>query len=153
MSVVLTSTAIYDLFYDDYEMGKSFLHSHTHSGNALAAAVALECFKVIQDENIYSQVKKNETVLVSLMQEVSEKTKKLNPIRHIGNIVAADLKLDAQKKNQRMGYEMYKKALGQGVLLRPLGNTLYWLPPLNIKTKDLYKLRDMTIAAVNEVFL
>jgi len=151
MSVVLTSTAIYELFYDDYQMGKSFLHSHTHSGNALAAAIALECFKVMQDENIYSQVKKNEPILFMLMQEVAAKTNKLNNIRSIGNIVAADLKLNSKQKNQRMGYEVYKKALERGILLRPLGNTLYWLPPLNIETEDLYKLRDMTIAAINDV--
>lgn len=151
MSVVLTSTSIYQLFYDDYQTGKSFLHSHTHSGNALAAAVALECFKVMQDENIYPQVRKNETVLAALMQEVAVQTNQLNNIRHIGNIVAADLKLDSKQKNQRMGYELYKKALEYGILLRPLGDTIYWLPPLNIENKDLYKLRDLTIAAINDI--
>lgn len=153
MSVVLTSTAIYELFYDDYQTGKSFLHSHTHSGNALAAAVALECFKVMQDENIYQQMKETESVLATCMQEVAEQTHQLNNIRHIGGIIAADLKLDNKQKNQRMGYEIYKKALGRDILLRPLGNTLYWLPPLNIEIKDLYQLRDRTIAAINDIFL
>ena len=60
MSAVLTTDAIYETFYDDYHKGKSFLHSHTFSGNALAAAVALEAQQVYAEENIGQQVKNKE---------------------------------------------------------------------------------------------
>lgn len=150
MSVVLTSPDIYALFYGDYAENRNFLHSHTHSGNALAAAVALECFKVLEDENSYQSVCKNEDFMASLMQEVAEKTGKLKNLRYIGGIVAADLKDDTHK-GQRLGYTIYKKAVEQGILLRPLGNTIYWLPPFNIAQEDLYQLRDRTIAAIEAV--
>ena len=68
MSAMLTSNKIYDLFFDDYEKGKSFLHSHTHAGNALAAAVAFECLCIMEDENIYAQVKNLELHLKDLMR-------------------------------------------------------------------------------------
>jgi adenosylmethionine-8-amino-7-oxononanoate aminotransferase len=147
MSVVLTNQKIYDYFYDDYETGKAFLHSHTHSGNALAAAVALETLKVIQQEHIYAQVQIMEPILYQYMQEVAAQTKKLKNIRYIGAVVAADLITD----KDRMGYQIFQQAIKLGALLRPIGNTIYWLPPLNIKTKDLRKLRDITIKAIDKI--
>ena len=48
LSAMLTSTEIYNLFYADYQLGKNFLHSHTHSGNALAVSVALACLEVME---------------------------------------------------------------------------------------------------------
>jgi len=147
MSVVLTSQQIYDYFYDDYETHKAFLHSHTHSGNTLAAAVALETLKIMRRENIYTKAQKMEPILYQLMQEVAEQTKKLKNIRYIGAVVAADL----ETNQKRMGYQVFQKAIKLGALLRPLGNTIYWLPPLNTKTKTLHALRDITIQAINQV--
>jgi len=150
MSAVLTSTATYQLCYDDYHTGKAFLHSHTHSGNALAAAVALECLTVMEEEGIYQRAKDNEPVLKALMQEVADSTKKLLNTRHIGSIVAADLDVSSHGHSQRWGYEVGKRATQLGALLRPIGNTLYWLPPLNIEIADLEKLRDITIDAIKQ---
>lgn len=145
MSVVLTSQKIYDYFYDDYETGKAFLHSHTHSGNALTAAVALEALKIMRKENIYAKVQTMEPMLYQLMQEAAEQTKKLKNIRHIGAMVAAELITD---KKKRAGYQVYQQAVKLGALLRPLGNAIYWLPPLNTKIKTLHKLRDVTIKSI-----
>jgi adenosylmethionine-8-amino-7-oxononanoate aminotransferase len=144
MSAVVITNEIYDLFYDDYTSGKSFLHSHTHSGNALAAAVGLECLKVIQDEDILETTRLLEQKLLTAMQQVAEKTNQLKNIRGLGGMVAAELK----STSERLGYQVYRKAVTLGALLRPLGNTLYWLPPLNIKDKEINKLRDITIKAI-----
>ncbi len=146
LSATLTSDAMYALFYDDYERGKSFLHSHTHSGNALAAAVALECLKVIEEENILAEVQNNAPYLRSLMQEVADETKQLKNIRSLGAIVAADLIVDNPK--ERRGFAVYQKAVALGALLRPLGNTLYWLPPLNTDRETLRALQNITIQAI-----
>lgn len=145
MSAVLVTQEMYQLFYDDYESGKSFLHSHTHTGNALAAAVALECLHTITRENILFKASELETKLHPAMLDVALKTKRLINIRAIGGIVAADLLADS---NSRTGYRVYQHAVKLGALLRPLGNTLYWLPPLNINTKDIKKLRDITMKAI-----
>jgi adenosylmethionine-8-amino-7-oxononanoate aminotransferase len=149
MSAVLTTDAIYDLFYDDYAKGKSFLHSHTQSGNVLAASVALENLKILEKENIYAQVRTNEQLLLSLMQEVGSKTNRLQNIRNIGAIVAADLILDQQQKTKRYGYKIFQAAAKLGAFLRPLGNTIYWLPPLNSKKNTLQKISEITIQAIN----
>jgi adenosylmethionine-8-amino-7-oxononanoate aminotransferase len=145
-SAVLTSNEIYKLFYDDYEKGKSFLHSHTYTGNALAASVALECLTIMEEENIYQHVQNNENYLRELMCEVAENTGKLKNIRNIGAIVAADLIVD--NPAVRAGYAVYKKAVELGALLRPLGNTIYWLPPLNTDKNVLKKLQNITQRAI-----
>jgi adenosylmethionine---8-amino-7-oxononanoate aminotransferase len=151
MSAVLTSNAIYQVFYDDYAAGKSFLHSHTYAGNALAAAVALESMKILEEEQICERVSDLEITLGSYMADVAEKTKKLINIRCLGGIVAADLDVNRDKTNSRSGYQIFKKAVAFGAYLRPLGNTIYWLPPLNITEHDLRHLRDVTIAAIQAV--
>ena len=151
MSAVLTTNKIYNLFYDDFKKNKSFLHSHTQSGNALAAAVALECMKVIEEENIYSQVNIMEPILCELMLEVANKTKRLTNIRNIGAIVAADLVLTKRQQAERIGYKVFQKAVKLGALLRPLGNTIYWLPPLNVNKNVLLRLSKITINAIDQV--
>lgn len=151
MSAVLTSTETFNIFYDDYSIEKNFLHSHTFSGNALAAAVALECLTILEDENIYAQVRLKENILKKLMEEVAAKTGKLINIRAIGAIVAADLILTARQKEQRIGYLIFQEAIKMGAWLRPLGNTIYWLPPLNIDLKTLKALKNITIRAINKI--
>lgn len=151
MSAVLTHTEIYNLFYDDYSSGKGFLHSHTFSGNALAAAVALECLKILEDEKIVQQVQEKEIILKKFMCEINTNTQRLINIRGIGAIVAADLKLTEKEKNQRIGYQIFQKALQMGAWLRPLGNTIYWLPPLNTPLVTLEELRDITELSIKKI--
>ncbi len=145
-SVTLTTDAIYELFYDDYATGKAFFHSHTHSGNALGAAVALACLEVMEEENIYTQVQNNALFLKSLMQELVDDTGRLVNLRHIGAIVAADL---INPKNiPRLGHQVFQEAVKRGAILRPLGNTLYWLPPLNIERETLLELQKITRTSI-----
>ena len=146
MSAMLTTDKIYDLFYDDYETEKSFLHSHTHSGNALCAAVALETLKIMKEENIYDHIKEMEPLLYTLMQEIADRTKKIKNIRYIGAMVAADL----VTKKKRAGYRVFQDAMQLGAFLRPLGNTIYWLPPLNTTKKTLQQLKNITINAIKK---
>lgn len=152
MSAVLTTNNIYDLFYDDYETGKSFLHSHTFSGNALAAAVAWECLHILETEDIYTKVRVQAPYLRHLMQNVANETKRLTNIRGIGSIIAADLILEPHQHTKRYGYQIYQEAIKMGALLRPLGNTIYWLPPLNIKNKTLKQLSNITSRAIQLTF-
>ncbi len=147
MSAVLTSTDIFNLFYDDYEKGKSFLHSHTYSGNALAASVALENLNIMQQDNLYQRTQKMEMDLFKSMQAIAEESQQLTNVRAIGAVVAADIKAEAS--TQRHGFEFYQKAMALGALLRPLGNTIYWTPPFNIEHSTLEDLHDITGQALN----
>lgn len=148
-SAVLMNDVIYDLFYGDYKNGNSFLHSHTYSGHVLGAALALETLKIIDEEELCEQANYLNQIMLTAMKEIAEKTKKLHQIRSIGGIVAADLKCHAH--NKRKGYEVFQQALKKGALMRPLGNTIYWLPPINTSTATIEELAQITEFALLQV--
>lgn len=149
MSAVLTSTEMYNLFYDDYAKRKSFLHSNTFAGNALAAAVAVEALNEYEDKRIFEQVAKTHTEYRDRMQTLADETGILKNLRGIGALMAADLVLPADLETKRMGFELFQIAVKKGLLLRPLANTIYWLPPLNMNAVDREVLMERTRSALN----
>ena len=143
-SAVLTTEDIYNKFYDDFSSRKTFLHSHTYSGNALGASLALETLNIIQEEQLH--IRDINPVMLKNMHEIGNKTGSLENIRGIGGIVAADL--ICSNDNVRLGYLTYQPAIKAGILLRPLGNTIYWLPPLNITDEEIEALKSKTMQAL-----
>jgi len=148
LSAVLLSKKVTDLFYEDYEKGANFLHSHTYSGNPLAASVALATLETMESEKIEANVAYLEPYLYALMNQVSQKTKKLKNVRGIGTMVAADI---VSPDNQQVGFEISQKAISFGALLRPIGNTIYWMPPLNVTRDVMDALFDITCKAIESV--
>ncbi|MBX9586143.1 MAG: adenosylmethionine--8-amino-7-oxononanoate transaminase [Gammaproteobacteria bacterium] len=148
-SAVITTDTIYNYFYDDYETGKAFLHSHTYSGNALAASVALATLEVIKEQALCERANYLQKIMMKDFQDIADQTGKLKNLRGIGAIVAADL---IEEKNiPRQGFKIFQEAIKRGALLRPLGNTLYWFPPLNIDEKILHELKLITLEAIQSV--
>jgi adenosylmethionine---8-amino-7-oxononanoate aminotransferase len=151
LSAVLCSNSTYQLFYDDYSSGKAFLHSNTYCGNALAAAAALASLEVYEQENIYSKTKLLQQTMISQLESVAQATGRLTNLRGIGGLVAADLVLEPEREGQRCGYAIYREAISRGALLRTLGNTIYWLPPLNSSDKDIEFLAQVTKDSIRKV--
>ncbi len=149
LSAVITTDIIYNMFYDDHETNKAFLHSHTYSGNALAASVAVATLDIITDLNLCSRAQQLQEIMIKNLEEISRKTGRLKNIRGIGAVVAADLIV--KDSEQRLGYRIYHEAVKHGALLRPLGNTLYWLPPLTITLNTLEDLKNITLQAIQAV--
>ena len=148
-SAVLTTDALYQLFYDDYETGKAFLHSHTFCGNALGAAIALEVMHIITEPGFIESVQQQAHQLGQYMHQLAEQTGRLHNVRQLGMMVAADLQLPSDAG--RIGYAIFQEAIKQGAWLRPLGNTLYWLPPLNISDDEMSHLAQVTGSAMSAV--
>ncbi len=149
LSCVLIDNAIYKLFYHDFDQGKSFLHSHTYSGNALAVSAALATIKVMADEGINERAEKLGECMRHHFSEIATKTGVLSQVRSIGAWVAADLLVP---DTARMGYRVAEEALNRGALLRPLGNTLYWLPPLTTDQQTIEKLAQITLESIEAVY-
>ncbi len=149
MSAVITTNEVYNIFYDDYETGHTFLHSNTFAGNALAASVALATLSIIKQDALDNRANQLQQMMMQNLRSVAEKTQKIHNLRGIGAMVAADLMTD--DKHQRLGYHVYHEAVKRGALLRPIGNTIYWLPPLTITESTLTDLKDITIEAINAV--
>lgn len=149
LSAVITRNTIYDVFYDDYEQGKTFFHSHTYAGNPLATRVALACLSVLDDEAVVPGVSILADRMQSHVRGIAERTGCLKNVRSIGAVVAADLQLDSGLS--RPGYAVFRQALELGALLRPLGNTLYWVPPLNTPLSVIDQLAEITEQAILRV--
>jgi len=147
MSAVVTSEAHYAAFYAEHEEDKAFNHSNTFAGNALAAAVAVEALRTYKTQGFLERVSRLERELHERMEEVSTATGVLGPIRGIGGVVAADLRVPGATK-ARTGFRIYREAAMRGALVRPIGDTVYWLPPLNVEPSVLDDLARITIDAI-----
>ncbi|HLP41120.1 MAG TPA: aminotransferase class III-fold pyridoxal phosphate-dependent enzyme, partial [Fibrobacteria bacterium] len=148
MSAVLLGEDTYRLFYADYGTGRDFLHSNTYAGNALAAAVALEALDVYRDENIPARVASLSQALRERLSAVKARTGRLTGLRSLGAMAAADLTGPGVGPGLRAGYRVYREAVSRGALLRTLGDTVYWLPPLNTDAGTVEELADITARAI-----
>lgn len=148
-SAVMTTESIYALFYDDYEKGKSFLHSHTYSGNPLGAAIALAVLRLLETDITYEKINVLGEKMRAAMHDIANKHAVLKNIRQVGAVVAADITCAAP--GQRLGYAVFQAAVKKGALLRPLGNTIYWCLPFNTTDETLWALRDITLSSLDEV--
>ena len=156
MSVTMTTDEIYYAFYDDYNKGKAFMHSHTYSGNPLGCAAANTVIDMLTKEDITINAINTAQYLTKKMNERFLNHKNIGEIRHIGLIHAMELVVDKNTKEpfkaeKRVGYEIYKKALKKGLILRPLGNVLYFNPALIITKEQLDVAIDIAYNAIVEV--
>lgn len=132
ISVVVTSDEIYNEFYAPYSEYKAFLHSHSYTGNALACAAANATLDIFEKDDVINQNKIKSKYINSLWQGFAE-FKSVKNIRHQGMVFAFDI----EHPNPRFGLEIYIKALEFGLLLRPLGNTIYFMPPYVINNDEI----------------
>ena len=142
MSICVTTQKIYDAFYDDYAKGKAFMHSHTYAGNPLACSAAIEVLNILKDENIIEKANQKAKYFNKIINDKFADIENVGEIRNIGLVNAIELVQNKKTKQAfpsdwRLGYQIYKKALKKGVLLRPLGDVIYFNPPLIIEQEDM----------------
>lgn len=157
MALAVTTQNLYDAFYADYSEGKAFMHSHTYSGNPLACSAAIAVLDILQQEDILAKAQENAVYFHQLVKAKLDHHPFAGEVRSIGLINAIELVADKQTKQgfpskKRYGYQIYKKALSKGLLLRPLGDVLYFNPPLIIEKNDMNFAVDTCLSCVNDVF-
>lgn len=148
LSCVLTTDKIYQAFYCDYSEGKSFLDSHSYTGNALACAAANATLDIFESENIIEENK----IKIDLLSNLTKCFKELPNVKEVrqrGFIVA--IELEGYAPEERIGLEIYKYALSHGVLLRPLGHVVYFMPPYIMSGKELQKMTDVAYEAIQSL--
>jgi adenosylmethionine-8-amino-7-oxononanoate aminotransferase len=122
LSVTLCSEQIYQAFYHD-EMGKGFLHSHSYTGNPLACAAALASLAIFEQDDVLHH---NATMQQWINQQLqSWQDIPIQHQRNCGMIWAFDVRTEHADFARRC----YQAAQQHGLLLRPIGNTVYWMPP------------------------
>lgn len=155
LAVTLTSEEIYQAFYDDYATLKAFLHSHSYTGNPLACALANKVLDIFSDEDILTRTRPQQQLLEDWRCQF-EDLPQVGEFRHLGMVAAVEMVADKATRapypwQQRRGYQVYQEALKNGALLRPLGNVVYFMPPLTIKTEELQRLLQVARDAIIKV--
>jgi adenosylmethionine-8-amino-7-oxononanoate aminotransferase len=126
LSVVMTTNDVYQAFYCDYNEHKAFLHSHSYTGNPLACAAALATLAIFEREDVLGEnAKKSKYILESIQKFLD--LDNVKSIRQQGMVTA--IELQGYESKERIGLKIYEYALRQGVLLRPLGHIIYFMPP------------------------
>ncbi len=148
LSCVLTTNDIYSSFYCDYSEGKSFLDSHSYTGNALACAAANATLDIFEKENIIEKNRIKSEYLAKLLEKFKE-LENVKEVRQRGMIAAVELK--GYSFEQRIGLQIYKYALKNEVLLRPLGNVVYFMPPYIMNEDELKKITDVAYEGIRSL--
>ncbi len=134
MAVTSCTQDIYEAFYDD-SVGKAFFHAHTYSANPIACAAALAGLELFHSESIQNNIQR----IIKSHQDFNTQVKnhpKVKKTRQKGVIYAIELAIDMDRYGKKR-YEIFTHFMEKGVFLRPLGNTVYILPPFVINIEQL----------------
>jgi adenosylmethionine-8-amino-7-oxononanoate aminotransferase len=153
LAAVLATQRLYDGFLDD-SRERAFLHSHSYTGNPLACAAALASLGIFESDGVLARNR----ATAARMAELAAPFKALPhvaDVRQAGMVLAIELTRDGNRDTPlepslRAGLRAYRMALTRGVVLRPLGDILYWMPPYCIDDDQLELLADTTHAAILE---
>jgi adenosylmethionine---8-amino-7-oxononanoate aminotransferase len=141
LSVVMTTDEVYDAFYDEYVRMNAFLHSHSYTGNPLACAAANATLALFREEPV---LERNRLRAQQLRDSVAhlQGHRHVAEIRQCGMILAIELMKDVGARvpwpfEERRGLRIYRHALERGALIRPLGTTVYFMPPYVIAPEEI----------------
>lgn len=154
LAAVLATQAIYDAFLDD-SRERAFLHSHSYSGNPLTCAAALASLDIFASDDVLAGNRDTAEKLATHGSDIARHPN-IADFRQTGMICAFELMADPATRtpfpaSERIGLRIYRAALQHGLVLRPLGDVLYWMPPYCISDNDITHLAAGTRAAIEEV--
>src|SRR5882762_241598 len=141
LSVVMATDRVYGAFYDD-RLERGFLHSHSYSGNPLACRAALAVLDVLEKEEVLAR-NRGTAAYLNRRAEAIRSRPEVEHFRSTGMIWA----FDVRGAGPGFAGDFGRRAIQAGVLLRPLGSTVYWMPPYGIDTAEI----DFLIDAVERL--
>jgi adenosylmethionine-8-amino-7-oxononanoate aminotransferase len=155
LAAVLAREEIFEAFYAPYEAMKAFMHSHTYAGNPLACAAGCAVFdlfdrtSVLEENRIKSALIREGAWPLAGHPHVGE-------IRTQGMITAIEIVKDRKTREpfhwkERIGYQIYRCAEKKGVLLRNLGDVIYFMPPYIITEEEIDFMTRVAVDSVREV--
>ncbi|OYY30522.1 MAG: adenosylmethionine--8-amino-7-oxononanoate transaminase [Sulfurovum sp. 39-42-12] len=148
LSVVMTTLEVYNAFYCDYNEYKAFLHSHSYTGNPLACAAALATLEIFENNDVLGENAKKSHYIKAKLSPFSA-LPNVKEIRQQGMVAAVELQ--GYETSERIGLKVYEYALSQGVLLRPLGAVIYFMPPYIITYEEIDKMIEVAYAGIKSV--
>ncbi|MBV6715199.1 adenosylmethionine--8-amino-7-oxononanoate transaminase [Paenibacillus chitinolyticus] len=155
VAATLATDDVYDAFYADYEEQKTFFHGHSYTGNPLGCAVALENLRLMEERRVVEGVAAKAEFVAGKLSSL-----KANPhvgdIRQQGLLVGIELVRDRKTKEpyaweERIGVHVCARARELGLLTRPLGNVIVFIPPLASTRDELGAMTDIIAASIRDV--
>ncbi len=153
LAAVLTTEAVYQAFYDDYERLTAFLHSHSYTGNPLACAAALATLDIFATEPVIERNRELAGVMAEAAAPIADHPR-VAEVRQTGMILAMEMARDKACREpypwqERRGLRVYRHALERGALLRPLGNVIYFMPPYCITPEEIHWLAGVAAEGID----
>jgi adenosylmethionine-8-amino-7-oxononanoate aminotransferase len=150
MGVTLCSDRVQGAFHSENRM-HTFYHGHSYTGNALACAAANASLQIFDDEPVFERIAGIAKIHAERLKQL-RKFEVVGDTRQIGTIGAIELRTDDAGYLSAMRPKLYRFFLERGVLLRPLGNVVYVLPPYVISPDELHLVWDVIGEAVETLF-
>jgi adenosylmethionine-8-amino-7-oxononanoate aminotransferase len=142
LSCVLASDAVYEAFYDD-ETARAFLHSHSYTGNALACRAACAVLDLFERDGVVAANERKAARFFKRTEALAHHPG-VRDFRHLGMIWA----FEVATADPAFASRAFEMALERGVLLRPIGNTVYFMPPYIVDDDEFGLLADTGLAIV-----
>ena len=142
LSVVMTGDRVYAAFYAD-ELSRAFLHSHSYTGNALACRAALATLDIFEEDRVVAANRAKAERFDVLLEPLRAHPRVRN-FRRTGMIWAFEI----ASASSRFAQDFYRCALERELLLRPIGNTVYFMPPYVIEDGEMRLLNERTLQCI-----
>ena len=151
LSLSMTTDQIYRAFYGD-QTQQGFLHSHSYTGNPLACAAALACLDIFETESILEKNIARSNDLTKAFAWAKEDSR-IEHWRQQGMILAFDIKTASLKRPTSFSREMFSASLKQALLIRPIGNTIYVMPPYILSPEEAMQMGTSVQHALEKVLI
>lgn len=155
VAATLTTNKIYEAFLGTYEEQKTFFHGHSYTGNPLGCAVALANLELFEKNQLLQHVEKISVFIHEKLEEF-KLLKYVGDIRQSGVMVGIEMVRSKNTKepfhwNERIGVKITKRAKELGLLTRPLGNVLVFMPPLASTEAELEEMLSILYQAIIDI--
>jgi len=150
MGVTVCTDRVEGAFRSEDRM-HTFYHGHSYTGNALACAAANASLQIFEDEPVFDRIAKISKINGERLKQFVDFAV-VGETRQIGTMGAIELRTEDAGYLSAMRPKLYRFFLDRGVLLRPLGNVVYVLPPYVISADELHHVYDVIVEAVQTIF-
>jgi adenosylmethionine-8-amino-7-oxononanoate aminotransferase len=140
MGATACTSAVHDAFVST-DRARTFFHGHSYSGNPIAAAAAVASLEIFATEPVFDRIVQIARIHAERLSAIKAHPA-VGDVRSIGTVAAVELKADDYGYMSQLKPRLYTFFLDAGILLRPLGNIIYVLPPYLISPEDLHHVHD-----------